>query len=251
MQEYTLNKTNIRQSLKDHLSHSYLLKYIQQPEIDEDKLLLLLAFFEGLPDLTVKQKHTYVITTLLVQIALDTHEQVTSDKITSQEQLVQRQLTVLAGDFYSGLYYQLLSQIDDISLVRTLARAIKEINEHKMRIYEGNQGEIISLTIVESSLYKHLFSYYNCSSWVQLAESFLMYKKLNLQLPSLFGLDHSILDHSKFNQSILIKSLSNLDHSQVGFHTHYKNQLVNRIESLINSETSHPKYILNTAVEDE
>lgn len=122
--------------IESRLSHTYLEKYIQKPVIDEDKLLILFSIVQN-TSFSEIQKKNYIITTMLVQIALDTHDLVTEtskEKDTDFSQK-ERQLTVLAGDYYSGLYYYLLSQLDDVSMIHTLASAIKEMNELKMTIY--------------------------------------------------------------------------------------------------------------------
>src|SRR5699024_12275108 len=87
--------------------------------------------------LSTEQKERYIITTMLVQLALDTHDKVSVDDIleTRTKSQIPNQLTVLAGDYYSGLYYFLLSEIDDFELIHVLATALKEINEQQMNLY--------------------------------------------------------------------------------------------------------------------
>ncbi|WP_054669532.1 heptaprenyl diphosphate synthase component 1 [Calditerricola satsumensis] len=73
-----------------------------------------------------------VIPLCLVQLGLAAHDAV--DRTACPRA---RQLTVLAGDYASSLYYALLAQMDDIALIRTLARAIERINAWKVEMAEA------------------------------------------------------------------------------------------------------------------
>src|SRR5699024_6265809 len=119
------------------MKHTYLHKFIDKPTIDEDKLFILVSILNR-AFVSSKQKEQYIITTMLVQLALDTHDLVPSstdngDYHAASE--IPKQLTVLAGDYYSGLYYFLLSEIEDFAMIQTLASAIKKVNEYKMNLY--------------------------------------------------------------------------------------------------------------------
>ena len=116
----------------------------------------------------------YVVTIMLVQIALDTHEKVSNkeeEEINGNHKC--RQLTVLAGDYYSGLYYYLLSMNRDIVLIRALAEGIKEINEHKIRLYQkGYQtvDEILeSVMTIESALLQKTCDHFQLPHWKSFA----------------------------------------------------------------------------------
>lgn len=182
LQDLVVHLAKLKKDLEEKLEHPFLVKHLPSPKIDEDKLLLLCAIFDEM-DLSDEVKRSYIMTAMFVQIALDTHDNVTTNLHINSEEFVQRQLTVLAGDYFSGLYYLLLSEIKDIKMVRTLAMAIKEINEHKIRLYHEHNLKLpslmSSLQIVETSLFQHVANHFKLNSHKAFSIDFLTYKRLS------------------------------------------------------------------------
>ncbi|MCM3617376.1 heptaprenyl diphosphate synthase component 1 [Sutcliffiella horikoshii] len=173
----------IKEKLHNLITHPYLIKHIEYPVIDEDKLLLLYSVLESI-EMSEETKEQYILSTMLVQIALDTHDMVTNAKTGQLEEndAKSRQLTVLAGDYYSGLYYRLLADVNDISMIKTLAHSIKQINEHKIAYYhkelEGIENLMDSLGKIESSLIQAVSSYFSNTLLKDLSVNFLLLKRL-------------------------------------------------------------------------
>ncbi|ART76872.1 hypothetical protein B4U37_12830 [Sutcliffiella horikoshii] len=173
----------IKEKLHNLITHPYLIKHIEYPAIDEDKLLLLYSILESI-DISDEKKEQYILSTMLVQIALDTHDLVTNAKAGQLQDGDEksRQLTVLAGDFYSGLYYRLLADVNDISMIKTLAHSIKQINEHKIAYYhkelEGIEPLMDSLGKIESSLIQSVSGFFSNSVLKELSGNFLLLKRL-------------------------------------------------------------------------
>ena len=173
----------IKEKLHNLITHPYLNKHIEYPAIDEDKLLLLYSILESI-DISDEKKEQYILSTMLVQIALDTHDMVTNAKAGQLHDGDEksRQLTVLAGDFYSGLYYRLLADVNDISMIKTLAHSIKQINEHKIAYYhkelEGIEPLMDSLGKIESSLIQSVSGFFSNSVMKELSGNFLLLKRL-------------------------------------------------------------------------
>jgi heptaprenyl diphosphate synthase len=146
----------LKKQIERKTKHPFLMEFIEAPVIDEDKLFLFYLLFKesNIPDEILSN---YVQTVMLVQIALDTHE---NKAIDESADLKCRQLTVLAGDYYSGLYYYLLAKLDDIPMIKSIASAITSINENKMNLYRTeplNIEHIMSIVhSVESNLIKHV-----------------------------------------------------------------------------------------------
>ncbi|MFC7783540.1 MULTISPECIES: heptaprenyl diphosphate synthase component 1 [unclassified Rossellomorea] len=169
----------IHQYIEEQLHHSYLKEYIDQPYIDRDRIyFLLLPFVSGGRTLN-KEVVQWISTAMLLQIALDTHEKVT---ISELDPLKERQLTVLAGVYFSSLYYKILADTDDVDLIATLAKAIKEINESKISIYKEehqNLDELMaSLKTRESAIVSNFFRFFEDDKWSMIVEQALLYKKL-------------------------------------------------------------------------
>lgn len=136
LQTSSMNTGNLKSLIYKKMQHTYIESYIKTPIINDDKLFMLTSILDN-TTLSQAKKENYIVTTMVVQMALDTHDSVpnTNDTERTNKSHKSKQLSVLAGDYYSGLYYLILSEIEDIDMIRTLAAAIKEINEYKMRLY--------------------------------------------------------------------------------------------------------------------
>ncbi|MGD8189200.1 heptaprenyl diphosphate synthase component 1 [Brevibacillus ginsengisoli] len=128
----------IKQKIMKLISQSYVEQYVDIPAMAENRLVLLYVFLceNGLDR---EQAKVLCTTTGLVQLGLDTHELVKTGYDSSIVAERNRQLTVLAGDFYSSLYYHLLAEHGEIEAVKILAQSIQEVNEAKMNLYLKEQ----------------------------------------------------------------------------------------------------------------
>ncbi|WP_144526768.1 heptaprenyl diphosphate synthase component 1 [Peribacillus simplex] len=189
----------LKRLIETKAQHPYLLKYIQKPSLDEDKLILLWGLFNDL-DVTSEKRNQYICSTMLVQIALDTHEIVSNsgEGIESPEVLKNRQLQVLAGDYYSGLYYQGLASVGNVDMIRILSSAIKKINDNKIILYQ--QGSIndvptllMTIKAIEASLIHKLGDYYSEPAWMDLSEDLLLLKRLHAEKCSYMKSGQSIV----------------------------------------------------------
>jgi heptaprenyl diphosphate synthase len=168
---------NIKEQVEQKVFHPYLLKYIEKPVIDEDKLLILVSIMDRL-ELSYNEMKNYAMTTMLIQIALDTHEHISNAKVDE----INRQLTVLAGDYYSGLYYKLLAELEDITMIKELSKGIKEINEHKISIYQkelnGIENLMTSIKKIESSLLVKFSECFKVDLWNEFVSKLFFFKRL-------------------------------------------------------------------------
>ncbi len=181
VQDIRQKLSEVKRQVEQKVLHPYLIKFIETPFIDDDKLLLLISIMDQL-DLSDRQRKNYALTTMLIQIALDTHEHVSNEKISGTPELTSRQLTVLAGDYYSGLYYKLLADTDDITMIKVLAKGIKEVNEHKITVFQqefdGIEKLMTSIKIIESSLLAKIIDYFQVTVWSEVVSNLLLVKRL-------------------------------------------------------------------------
>ncbi|HLR14838.1 MAG TPA: heptaprenyl diphosphate synthase component 1 [Bacillota bacterium] len=152
-----------KQQIENKMNHKYVDIYVQRPPIDD----VTLEFLYYGSSSNEKQFQEHIMATILVQTALSAHELVRNeeDYLLTDEQKKEKQLLVLAGDYYSGLYYLLLSEIKDVQMVDCLAKGIQAVNEKKMQLYYSeykNTKELIDLlidihTTIMTRVSNHLF----------------------------------------------------------------------------------------------
>lgn len=165
---------------KQYTDYDMILNHTKLPEIPESRTRLLFAFLEH--DAGMKNSsELYTLVVSLLQMGMDTHDLVSisndnKEKTASRE----RQLKVLAGDYFSSRFYQLLSESNDAQLIRLLSGSICEANRLKMILYMKmknarlNAAEYLQLSVqIKSQLllgFTDLFTGANQVLWPQIVQ---------------------------------------------------------------------------------
>lgn len=192
-------EASIKHYVEEKLSYSYLQKYIDSPQIDEDRIsFLVLPFTKGEQVLKEEEIIRLISTVMLIQIGLDTHEKVTNSP---SESLKERQLTVLAGVYFSGQYYKILSELENVSLINQLAQAIKIVNESKISLYKQEyfsvQQILESVKTIESAIINSFFEHYDTSQWKELVCEAMFLRRM-------------VYEEKKLEQGIMTPLLSSI-----------------------------------------
>ncbi|EGL82856.1 hypothetical protein CathTA2_1621 [Caldalkalibacillus thermarum TA2.A1] len=114
--------------------HPYVQRYVRYPDINLFQLHFLFLFLHQTGISSALRRH-YCISQMLIQLGLDSHDHVDNQKVSSDDSLKQRQLTILSGDHFSGHYYHYLAEHGEVELIHKWACVVKTINEDKTRLY--------------------------------------------------------------------------------------------------------------------
>lgn len=232
---------SLKEVIYEKIEYSYLNKYIQ-PSIDEYQLKTL-AFILQATSLDKNEQIKYITSTMLVQIAADTHERVPIQNETDESEVerTNRQLTVLAGDYFSGLFYLALSQEEDIDFVHMLASTIRELNELKMKQhYEEARSlqEFMKLEQrIESLLLTRVAQYFNVPYFQQMVGILLFTYKLIKEKNFL----------KKYQQSAYLEKWNKFSEQFT------KASVLRRLNEMIDDKIEHLKkesYVLPSSVYD-
>ncbi len=170
----------IKRSFYHLIKHPYFDLYLADPPVDEDKIRFMYAMLQG--DIPEKDVKLYTIASLLVQAALDIHENIPLHNVTATFERRKGQLEVLAGDYYSSLYYYLLAKHNKLSMIQVFSNTIQEINECKMNIYEN--GAISAkeveehIVFIESRLLQKIAQHFGREKWNAIVKDFFYLKLL-------------------------------------------------------------------------
>lgn len=191
---------DIKQKIEQQIEYAYMDQHIHKPIIQTEKIWFLSQVFKQL-QMDQNKIEELIVPCILVETALDTHDGVKLDN-EGEEPTVETQLTVLAGDYYSGLYYYLLSHSKEIPLVRVLARAIKLINELKMQLYNMNSFDYETFMNqhknINSVVIKMVAKEYGFKANFEYIERWLMFEKLLREKFILLNVYHHSLYHKWF-----------------------------------------------------
>lgn len=164
-----------------HIGQSTLVKYTGLPVIDEERLFFTLLPLLNGEDWNESEKNSAIATSLIFS-ALAAHDLVQEENATTKEQ----QLLVLAGDYYSGKYYQLLAKDNKIDLIRQLSDSVASITEHKTRFYDlqnySFEQLIQSIQLIESKPIEQFMEYYSFHEYVFIMKEALLLASLKKEL---------------------------------------------------------------------
>ncbi|GFN30642.1 heptaprenyl diphosphate synthase component 1 [Paenibacillus xylaniclasticus] len=126
--------------ISKYTEHDMISRHTGLPAFPELRIRLLDACLDdsGHPD-SIRDLYASVVA--LIQIGLDTHDQIDTDPSPpSERQMRSRQLNVLGGDYFSSRFYHLLAQAGEIEMIRQLSEAVCEANRLKMDLYSRMQA---------------------------------------------------------------------------------------------------------------
>ncbi len=120
---------------RKYLEYDMIQRHTELPEMAEPRLRMLYAFLRE-HDRLSRYGELYALVVSLVQIGLDTHDLIdTSEEKRTEPEMRSRQLKVLAGDYFSSRFYQLLAQAGQIEMINQLSHAVCEVNRQKVSLY--------------------------------------------------------------------------------------------------------------------
>lgn len=208
----------IKSKIKMYVRHRTLHKYTGDPDVSDSRLFfLILPLLNG--DNWTDEQEQSAIAVALIYSALTAHDQIKELNASSKSQ----QLTVLAGDYYSGLYYQLLAKQSSIDLIRTLSNGIIDISEKKSSVYDQMHRTfdewMDTIQTIESLSIEQFHLHFSFDMYKPIVRRALFIKRIEHEL-QLLGMAKS----SRFLESLAESA------SILGYQTNWRDLLEIRLE---------------------
>ncbi|WOV85421.1 heptaprenyl diphosphate synthase component 1 [Sporosarcina jeotgali] len=210
-----MNKHDLNSIVENYINDlQYVLREsILKREIGRFPVDSMKAFFLLLPIVNEKNEEDNLRKITLsigaIHAALDVHDRIESAHATSAEQ----QLTVLAGDHFSGIHYRILAGIGEFAFIRELSQTIAHINEQKTALHQERRPTasvlLERLKVIESGCISTFYNAYGFGDYLALTETVLTFVKLNGMANSeeqqAFVIDKSIIQQA---MDILLPTLN-------------------------------------------
>ncbi|WP_150271049.1 heptaprenyl diphosphate synthase component 1 [Paenibacillus tepidiphilus] len=135
----------IPQIAKPYTDYDMIQRHTELPPFPDGRSHLLYIFLNhGRPE-DNSDGELYALVTGLVQLGLDTHENIDrSPEGREESSMRSRQLKVLAGDYFSSWFYHLLARRERIEMVSILSAAIADLNVMKSHVYGKMKEKLLS-----------------------------------------------------------------------------------------------------------
>lgn len=136
----------INELAQKYVEYDMISTHTVLPEFPGSRVRLLYTFLNDRDSGKSNCKaETCALAAFLVQLGLDTHDKIDLE-INHQDErnMRSRQLKVLAGDYFSGVFYELLAQAGEIKIVSLMSTAICEVNRLKVNLYTKLKGMLLS-----------------------------------------------------------------------------------------------------------
>lgn len=125
----------IPEMAKKYVEYDMIQAHTELPEFPESRIRLLFAFLANQRTPLIHSE-LYSLVVSLVQFGMDTHDMIDSDSgRLAEKEMRSRQLKVLAGDYYSSRFYQLLAQAGQVDMIRRISNGVTEVNKLKVSLY--------------------------------------------------------------------------------------------------------------------
>ncbi|MFC4777558.1 heptaprenyl diphosphate synthase component 1 [Paenibacillus sp. GCM10023252] len=125
----------ISELAKKYVEYDMIQAHTELPTFPDSRIRLLYAFLSHNPP-SERHSELYSLVTSLVQMGMDTHDTIDTDLDKRPEnEMRSRQLKVLAGDYFSSRFYQLLSQAGQMDMISRISEAVCEVNRLKVNLY--------------------------------------------------------------------------------------------------------------------
>ncbi len=175
----------VEQLVHEETTNQFLQEQFSGPAKDKDQMLWLHEAVRG-SGLSETVRYRVISATLYVIQAHDTHDMIDEKNDPFPLARQDRELMVLAGDYYSALYYRTMAELGMTALLAKLQKGVQETNTAKTNLLElhlaTDQALFEALRQASSAIFEQFARYFECEeNFIELASKVLLLKQLLLE----------------------------------------------------------------------
>ncbi|WP_433946428.1 heptaprenyl diphosphate synthase component 1 [Paenibacillus sp. SN-8-1] len=231
---------------KKYVNYDMITTHTELPPFANARVRLLYTFLSGQEGYTESEVENIALAVYLVQLGMDTHDLIDAEPVRKEESLMRsRQLNVLAGDYFSSLFYELLASAGRTELISKLSSSVCEVNRKKVNLYTKMlQSNLSSEDFFQSQVELNMELYLPLSSlldeahqhiWLKLLHEVSRCEVATVHLNSAAALRSAAVGSSIVHEKV-VRDSGNLLLSEQGFFDWLTSELqlsLDRIQQLI------------------